>query len=191
VQFGDQLVEFIHDRLHLRLRGRIGHRQRQLRHGLAGICPSGIVQQADQIIERKWARPGKNGCGEELNPLDRVELIILLTEDLSPLHWLCARFDGYFVPNPQPGTAPKALLAAENGMFRRWGEFETFVSAAAEKGRITNPEAKEIRSRWERVKSAAEGFVHGCEQGAFRLVALCLMLGGSFTVEAAPVLAVA
>lgn len=46
----------------------------------------------------KWCQPSENedSAGAE-NPLDRLSKIISLTQDKSPIEWLCQKNNGYFV----------------------------------------------------------------------------------------------
>ena len=43
----------------------------------------------------------------------------------------------------------------------------TFSAAAAADNQITAAESKQIRARWEELKSVTEGFVACCEKGNF------------------------
>ena len=116
----------------------------------------------------QWMR-ARNGRSEALNPLDRVASLIELSGDHRLAQWVCERAGGFFVPNP-PTTVPTGGLAAAASetvleTVKCLGE----IAAATKNGQVSAQEAVVIRSRWEKMKSAGESFVQGCERGAFRL----------------------
>jgi hypothetical protein len=102
----------------------------------------------------KWARPGKAGRGEELNPLDRVELIIGVTEDLASLHWLCARFDGRFVPvAPVPPVAGAELPQFIEGLVPEVARLQVEIAVLLSRRSLSASEKEPLRRVWARVES--------------------------------------
>jgi hypothetical protein len=70
-------------------------------------------------LVHQWSRPLQSASGNAINPLDRVLAIVLVTGDLSPLEWLCARAGGRFVSLPKPiRLSPAEMLLLANGMMQ-------------------------------------------------------------------------
>jgi len=115
----------------------------------------------------KWtqSRAGE-GSGIE-NPLDRVEALYRSTGDNRLIQWLCQRAGGFFILNPKNTPQPHFLNPATNEIVQEFADLLQVISAAAADNQITATEAKQIRARWEELKSATEGFVACCEQGNF------------------------
>ena len=115
----------------------------------------------------KWtqSRAGE-GSGIE-NPLDRVEALYRSTGDQRLIQWLCQRAGGFFILNPKNTPQPHFLNPATNEIVQEFADLLQVISAAAADNQISTTEAKQIRARWEELKSATEGFVACCEQGNF------------------------
>jgi hypothetical protein len=115
----------------------------------------------------KWAQPrAGEGSGIE-NPLDRVEALFQSTGDHRLIQWLCQRAGGFFILNPKNAPHPHFLIPATNQIVQEFADLLQVVAAAAADNQITPPESKQIRARWEELKSVTEGFVAGCEEGDF------------------------
>ncbi len=115
----------------------------------------------------KWAQPrAGEGSGIE-NPLDRMEALFASTGDHRLIQWLCQRAGGFFILNPENTPHPHYLIPATNQILQEFADLLQVVATAAADNQITPAEAKEIRARWEELKSVTEGFVACCERGNF------------------------
>lgn len=114
----------------------------------------------------KWAQPAANEGGIG-NPLDRIEALYQSTGDTRIIQWICQRAGGFFILNPQKIPHPHYLIPATNQIVQEFADLLQVVAAAAADNTITAAEAKEIRKRWEDLKSVTEGFVASCENGNF------------------------
>jgi len=114
----------------------------------------------------KWAQPAANEGGIG-NPLDRIEALYRSTGDQRIIQWICQRAGGFFILNPQKIPHPHYLIPATNQIVQEFADLLQVVAVAAADNKITAAEAKEIRKRWEDLKSVTEGFVDSCESGNF------------------------
>ena len=114
----------------------------------------------------KWAEPAAEGSGVA-NPLDRIEQLLKLTDDRRIAQWVCERAGGFFILNPKANPQAVNLIPATNTIVQEFADLLAVIAAAATDNAITRPEAKEIRGRWEELKSVTEGFVRCCEAGNF------------------------
>jgi hypothetical protein len=115
----------------------------------------------------KWTQPrAGEGSGIE-NPLDRLEALHRSTGDQRLVQWVCQRAGGFFIQNPKNVPHPHFLIPATNQIVQEFADLLQVVAAAAADNQITAAEAKQIRARWEELKSATEGFVVCCEEGNF------------------------
>jgi len=115
----------------------------------------------------KWAQP-RDGEGSGIeNPLDRVEALFSSTQDHRLIQWLCQRAGGFFILNPENTPHPHYLIPATNQIVQDFADLLQVVASAAADNEITKAEAKQIRARWEELKSVTEGFVVCCEEGNF------------------------
>lgn len=114
----------------------------------------------------KWAQPSANDGGVE-NPLDRVEALFRSTGDHRLIQWLCQRAGGFFILNPKNAPHPHFLIPATNQIVQEFADLLAVIAAAVADNQITPAEAKQIRARWEELKSVTEGFVACCEEGNF------------------------
>lgn len=114
----------------------------------------------------KWAQPAhqENGIG---NPLDRIEELIKSTGDERIVQWICQRAGGFFILNPNKVPHPHFLIPATNQIVQEFADLLAVVATAAADNQITPPESRQIRARWEELKSVTEGFVASCENGNF------------------------
>jgi hypothetical protein len=113
----------------------------------------------------KWAEPPESsGVG---NPLDRVEALLKNTGDQRIAQWVCQRANGFFIQNPKTIPHPHYLIPATNQIVQEFADLLQVIAKAAHDSEVTSSEAKQIRARWEELKSVTEGFVKGCEEGDF------------------------
>lgn len=118
----------------------------------------------------KWAEPGDPGAGSgSTNPLDRIDALLRCTQDLRIVQWLCQRAGGFFIRNPKTiNPHPSYLIPATNEIVQEFADLLAVVATAAADNQITSREARDIRARWEELKSVTETFVACCEEGNFR-----------------------
>lgn len=121
----------------------------------------------------KWTEPSGEGGSGTLNPLDRIEQIMKLAAadgDTSIPQWICQKAGGYFVKNPESNAGPKetdSVIVASNKIVQEFADMILMIATAAVDNSIVPEEAREIRSRWQELKSTSEEFVNACEQGNF------------------------
>ena len=119
-------------------------------------------------IVYKWAEPPNHAAGSGTgNPLDRIEALIKSTDDPRLVQWICQRAGGFFITNPKNSPHPHFLIPATNQIVQEFADLLQVVSVAAADNQITLDEAKQIRARWEELKTVTEGFVACCEEGNF------------------------
>jgi Phage regulatory protein CII (CP76) len=114
----------------------------------------------------KWGQPRASGSGVS-NPLDRIEAFLQSTGDHRLVQWICQRAGGFFIQNPKTPPHPHYLIPATNQIVQDFADLLHVVAQAANDNEITPAEARQIRERWEELKSVTEGFVTGCEKGDF------------------------
>jgi hypothetical protein len=116
----------------------------------------------------KWAEPPNHAAGSGTgNPLDRIEALLASTGDRRLVQWICQRAGGFFIQNPKNTPHPHFLIPATNQIVQEFADLLHVVTLAADDNQITKAEAKEIRARWEELKTVTEGFVACCEEGNF------------------------
>src|SRR6266571_3158064 len=108
----------------------------------------------------KWAEPPDNAAGSgSANPLDRIEALLRSSHDLRLVHWICQRAGGFFILNPKNNKPhPTFLIPATNEIVQEFADLLAVVAAAAADNQITPDESRQIRARWEELKSVTEGF---------------------------------
>ncbi len=138
-----------------------------LQHGSAKQVAADLGLSLSMIY--KWAEPADREAGSgSANPLDRVATLVESTHDVRPIHWLCERAGGFFIRNPKASWPhPFQLIPATNEVVQEFADLLAVVATAAADNQISRAEAKTIRARWEKLKSATEGFVSCCEEGNF------------------------
>ena len=114
----------------------------------------------------KWAEPSVAGSGIG-NPLDRIEALLKSTGDQRLVQWICQRAGGFFILNPTNAPHPHFLIPATNQIVQEFADLLAVIATAAADNQITPAEAKQIRARWEELKTVTEGFVACCEEGNF------------------------
>lgn len=117
----------------------------------------------------KWAEPPNPDSGTtSSNPLDRIDQLIQSTQDVRIVHWICQRTGGFFIKNPKITHAhPEFLIPATNSIVQEFADLLAVIASAAADNSIDATEARNIRKRWETLKSVTEGFVACCETGNF------------------------
>jgi len=116
----------------------------------------------------KWAEPPEHAAGSGIgNPLDRVEALLQSTGDQHIAQWICQRANGFFIQNPRSIPHPHYLIPATNQIVQEFADLLHVIARAAHDNEVSQAEAKQIRARWEELKSVTEGFVAGCEKGDF------------------------
>ena len=116
----------------------------------------------------KWAEPADTASGSgSPNPLDRMEALIRSTGDRRLAQWICERAGGFFILNPKHAPHPDYLVPATNEILQEFADLLAVIATAAADNHINAAEAKQIRARWEELKSVTEGFVACCENGNF------------------------
>ena len=116
----------------------------------------------------KWAEPDDGDGSGAVNPLDRIEQLIRSTNDRRLVQWICERAGGFFILNPKTNKPhPEYLLPATNEIVQEFADLLSVIAVTAADNQITPKEAKQIRARWEELKSVTEGFVKCCEEGNF------------------------
>ncbi len=116
----------------------------------------------------KWAEPPSDETGSGANnPLDRIEQLLRITDDVRIAQWVCERAGGFFIVNPDLKAQPHQLMPSTNSIVQEFADMLNVIATAAADNVITATEAKAIRRRWEDLKSVTEGFVRSCEEGDF------------------------
>ena len=116
----------------------------------------------------KWAEPPDQSSGAA-NPLDRVTVLMQCSEDTQIAQWVCQKAGGFFIKYPRASSPhPLHLVPAMNSVVQEFADLLSVMAAAAHDSQITPTEAKNIRGRWEGLKSVTEEFVRCCEVGNFR-----------------------
>ena len=119
----------------------------------------------------KWAEPPNHQAGSGVvNPLDRMESLLASTGDPRLVQWLCQRAGGFFILNPRTAPHPHFLIPATNQIVQEFADLLHTIALATADEKITAPEARQIRARWEELKTVTEGFVASCEEGNFSRV---------------------
>ncbi len=117
----------------------------------------------------KWAEPPSDETGSGANnPLDRIEQLLRITGDARIPQWVCELGGGFFITNPKVKPDARQLIPTTNSIVQEFADMLGAIAVAAADSAITKDEAKDIRRRWEDLKSVTEGFVRHCEQGDFK-----------------------
>ncbi len=127
----------------------------------------------------KWAEPPNHASGLRSeaaarragsgtgNPLDRIEALLQSTGDRRLVQWICQRAGGFFIQNPKTIPHPHYLIPATNQIVQEFADLLHVIATATANDQISSPESKQIRARWEELKTVTEGFVACCENGNF------------------------
>jgi hypothetical protein len=115
----------------------------------------------------KWAEPDDGSGSGTTNPLDRLEVLLKSTGDHRLVQWICQRAGGFFILNPKNTPHPHYLIPATNQIVQEFADLLAVIATATADDKITQAESKQIRARWEELKTVTEGFVACCEEGNF------------------------
>jgi hypothetical protein len=118
----------------------------------------------------KWTEPPEEGSGAN-NPLDRVGQLIRISDDARIAQWVCERMNGFFIRNPKALKHGDQLIPFTNDIVQEFADMLATIAQAAGDNVINKDEARDIRRRWEELKSVTEGFVKAAEDGDFGPVA--------------------
>ncbi len=118
----------------------------------------------------KWAEPPDPAAGSgSTNPLDRIDALLKCTQDRRLIQWICQRAGGFFILNPKVNKPhPSFLIPATNQIVQEFADLLAVIAAAAADNQITEKESRQIRARWEELKSVTESFVACAEEGSFQ-----------------------
>jgi hypothetical protein len=140
-------------------------------HGSSDKCsPKHISSELGLSLSLiyKWAEPPAPDGTPTGNPLDRVASLVRCSNDLRIVQWICQNAGGFFVKNPRTTNAhPDYLMPATNEIVQEFADLLAVIATAAADNQINKAEAKNIRGRWEELKSVTETFVACCEAGNF------------------------
>ncbi len=116
----------------------------------------------------KWAEPPEDDSGSGASsPLDRVGQLIRITRDARVAQWVCEQAGGFFIRNPQQLPPHQPLIPITNDIVQEFADMLATIATASTDNVITEDEARNIRRRWEELKTVTEGFVTACESGSF------------------------
>ena len=116
----------------------------------------------------KWAEAPIVGSGTS-NPLDRIEVLTRLANDMAPLEWLCSRFEGAFVRQPaDEEISAEDFIRKFSGIIIELGHvLGELSSSAGAIHKVSPAKTRELRIRWEKSKSVIESFLRAAERGHF------------------------
>ncbi len=141
-----------------------------LREVFKGSSPKQIAAELGISLSMvyKWAESQEGEGSGATNPLDRIHSIIRTTNDPRLVQWICEKAGGFFIQNPKhKHPHPEYLLPATNSIVQEFADLLSVIAVAAADNHISKQEAKDIRRRWEDLKSVTECFVECCEEGNF------------------------
>lgn len=122
----------------------------------------------------RWTETPREGAGASGNPLDRVEQLLRATRSNAAPHgdtriaqWVCGKAGGFYTKNPAMLSGDKDLIPATNAIVQEFADMLREIATASADQTVTAAEAKNIRKRWEELKSVTEGFVRSAEKGEF------------------------
>ena len=117
----------------------------------------------------KWTEvPADDAGSGASNPLDRIDQLLKSTGDRRIAQWVCERAGGFFIANPEQQKAhPYSLIPVTNEIVQEFADMLAVIAVAASDSTITKEEARQIRRRWEELKSVTEGFLRAAEAGNF------------------------
>jgi hypothetical protein len=147
------------------------HSHEILREVFQKCSPKQVASQLGLSLSMiyKWAEPPDMAAGSgSTNPLDRIDALMRCTQDRRLVQWICERAGGFFILNPKVNKPhPSYLIPATNEIVQEFADLLAVIATAAADNQITPKEAKQIRSRWEELKTVTESFVACCEEGNF------------------------
>ncbi len=118
----------------------------------------------------KWTQASGDGASGATNPLDRLAALIRITGHEPIIQWLCHQAGGFYVKDPNGYGECLDLLPATTEIIQEFASMISIIALAGADGRIAPGEAREVRQRWEELKTVTEGFVCCCEEGHFNRI---------------------
>jgi hypothetical protein len=117
----------------------------------------------------KWTEAPADDAGSGAsNPLDRIDQLLKSTGDRRIAQWVCERAGGFFIANPEHQKAHAySLIPVTNEIVQEFADMLAVIATSAADSKITKEEAKQIRRRWEELKTVTEGFLRAAEAGNF------------------------
>jgi len=116
----------------------------------------------------KWAEPPEDDSGSGASsPLDRVGQLIRITKDAWIAQWVCEQAGGFYIRNPEQVARAPQLIPITNDIVQEFADMLATIATSSADSVITPEEAKNIRRRWEELKTVTEGFVTAAERGNF------------------------
>ncbi|HVU35492.1 MAG TPA: phage regulatory CII family protein [Opitutaceae bacterium] len=116
----------------------------------------------------KWAEPAEEDSGSGASsPLDRVGHLIRITKDPRIAQWVCEQAGGFYIRNPQQFPPNQPLIPITNDIVQEFADMLATIATSSADNVITKDEAKNIRRRWEELKTVTEGFVLAAEKGNY------------------------
>ena len=116
----------------------------------------------------KWAEPPEDDSGSGASsPLDRVGQLIRITRDPRVAQWVCEQAGGFYIRNPQQLPPTQQLIPVTNDIVQEFADMLATIATSSADNVITKDEARNIRRRWEELKTVTEGFVTAAETGHF------------------------
>lgn len=116
----------------------------------------------------KWTEaPAEDAGSGASNPLDRIDQLLKSTGDRRIAQWVCERAGGFFITNPDQKAHAYSLIPVTNKIVQEFADMLAVIASAAADSTVTQDEARQIRRRWEELKSVTEGFVRTAEAGNF------------------------
>ncbi|PTX97681.1 phage regulatory CII family protein [Opitutus sp. ER46] len=114
----------------------------------------------------KWAEPPDGESGAS-SPLERVGQMIRITRDPQLAQWVCEQAGGFFIRNPHLLPPTRPLIPITNDIVQEFADMLATIAVSSSDNVITKEEARNIRRRWEELKTVTEGFVTAAESGTF------------------------
>jgi transposase len=117
----------------------------------------------------KWTEAPADDAGSGAsNPLDRIDQLLKSTKDRRIAQWVCERAGGFYISNPAHQKAHGlSLIPVTNEIVQEFADMLAVIASSSADSKVTQDEAKQIRRRWEELKSVTEGFVRAAELGNF------------------------
>jgi hypothetical protein len=116
----------------------------------------------------KWAEPAEDESGSGTgSPLDRVGQLVRITHDVRVAQWVCEQADGFYIRNPHILPPNQALIPITNDIVKEFADMLATIATSSADSVITKEEARNIRRRWEVLKTVTEGFVKAAESGNY------------------------
>lgn len=116
----------------------------------------------------KWSEtPAADAGSGSHNPLARVGQLIDSTGDIRLAQWVCQKAGGFFIHNAETDPNTHPLAPATSKIVAEFADMLALIAAASADQKVTPEEARSIRTRWEQLKSATEGYIRAAETGTF------------------------